>query len=376
MGYYDHRLQRGIEQYAQEHGWHLSPDVTKERNIPWGWSGDGILAWLAAGDDLAEFVVGARRPTVDFSFRRPHLKFPRVLTDHAKISRLVTDHFLARGFTNFIFYSDYENWSFEERGNAFVEALRRAGQKCTRLCWHRSPAYHPAGRYEEWRRKRQWLAAELKTAPKPLAVFAATDWMAVEVLETCESVGLTVPDQVAIVGSDNSLLSVDTMRTPITTVEPNLEGMGYRGAALLDELMHGKPPPKQPIRWPPAGLIVRKSSDLLAVTHAGIARGLRFMYKHYHEPIGVPDLARVAAMSLRGFHQAFLEQVGRSPGNELRRVRIERAKQLLDSSTERTEIVGEKCGYQSSNSFWVAFRKATGLSPKQYRQKFSRPPAI
>jgi LacI family transcriptional regulator len=148
--------------------------------------------------------------------------------------------------------------------------------------------------------------------------------------------------------------------------------MGYRGAALLDELMEGKPPPKEPIRWPPAGLIVRKSSDLFAVNHEGVARSLRFIAKHYHEPIGVGDLARAGGMSLRGFHQAFLEHIGRSPGTELHRVRIERAKQLLTSTTEKTEMVATKSGFQSVNSFWVAFRRATGVSPKQYREKFSR----
>jgi LacI family transcriptional regulator len=371
MGWFEHRLQRGIEQYAQEHGWHLSPDVTREKVVPWGWTGDGILAWLGVGDDLAEFVVQAKKPTVDFSFRRSHLKFARVLMDHAGISRLVAEHFLSRGFTHFVFYSDYDNWSWEERGNAFVEALRQAGKKCSWLRWHQSAAYFPAGRYEEWKRKRQWLASELKKAPKPLAVFAATDWMAIEVLETCEGVRLSVPDQVAIVGSDNSLLAVDTMRTPISTVEPNLEAMGYQGAALLDELMDGKPPPQEPIRIAPAYLIARKSSDLLAVNHESVARSLRFIWEHYQEPISVEDLVKVAAMSRRSFHQAFLEHVGRPPGNELHRVRIEHAKQLLTESKQKMGVIAELCGYQSANSFCVAFKQATGVSPREYHKKMA-----
>ena len=374
LGWYDYRLHRGIERYAQEHGWHLSPGVTREKVIPWGWKGDGILAWLGEGDDLAEFVVHAKKPTVDFSFRRPYLKFARVLTDHAQISQIVAEHFLSHGFTNFVFYSDTDNWSYEERGSAFVEALRQAGKQCNWLRWYQSSAYHPAGRYEEWDRKHAWLASELKKAPKPLAVFAPTDWMAFDVVETCESIGLAVPEQVAIVGADNSLMAADSMRTPITTVEPNLEAMGYRGAALLDDLMDGKPPPRTPIRMPPSGLIVRKSSDLLAVNHKGIANSLRFLWKHYHEPIGVGDLAKAAGMSLRGFHQAFVEHLGRAPGHELHRIRIEHAKHLLTSSTRKTEIVAAMCGYQSVNSFWVAFRKATGVSPAQYRKTFSQPP--
>src|SRR5438445_10825374 len=104
LGWYDYRIHKGIERFAVEHSWHLVPDSTKERVVPWGWDGDGILAWLGAGEDLADFVVRARKPTVDFSFRRPELRFPRVLADQTSAARLAADHFVSRGFTNFMFY--------------------------------------------------------------------------------------------------------------------------------------------------------------------------------------------------------------------------------------------------------------------------------
>ena len=115
------------------------------------------LPGWAPGDDLAEFVQSTRKPTVDFSLRRPQLKFPRVLEDHAHAAQLVADHFISRGFSNFMFYSDADNWSYEERGEAFVNALKAAGRDCTWLRWHRSPDF-ATGR-EEWKRKRKWLAS-------------------------------------------------------------------------------------------------------------------------------------------------------------------------------------------------------------------------
>src|SRR5262245_54262876 len=275
LGWYDYRLHEGIARFAVENGWHLCPDTTKEKVIPWGWDGDGILAWLGAGDDLAEFVRHARKPTVDFSFRRPHLPFPRVLADHAGAARLAADHFLTRGFAHFLFYSELENWAFDEGGRAFVQAVTEGGHPCKWLCWQRSSAFK-SGR-QQWKKKRQWLAGELKRMAKPLALFAATDDQAVEVLETCEEAGLQVPEQVSIVGIDNSLRAVDAMQTPISSVDTNLELLGYTGAELLDQLINGKPAPKEPIRVPVAGLIARKSSDLIAINHPGIARALRFM---------------------------------------------------------------------------------------------------
>lgn len=348
----------------------MSPEVTREKVIPWGWDGDGILAWLGAGDDLADFVVHARKPTVDFSFRRPHLKFPRVLYDHTQAAQLVAEHFLTRGFTNFLFYSDDRNWSFDERGTAFVESVRQAGHACRWLRWSQPFASDQRARYEAWHRKRKWLTTELKRMPKPLAAYAGADWMAMDLMESCERAQLRVPEQVAIVAPDNSFLAVESMSTPISSVEPNMETMGYRGAALLDGLMNGEPPPKQPIRMPPIGVIVRKSSDILAVNHNGVAQALRFMWERYHEPIHVSDLAKAAGMSLRGFQKAFMEHIGRPPRDELHRVRIDHARKLLTMTSKKTETVAAECGYPNINSFWVSFRNATGIPPARYRKEF------
>jgi LacI family transcriptional regulator len=367
LGWYDYRLHRGIENYAQEHEWYLSANLAREKVIPWGWEGHGILAWLGAGDDLADFVVRARKPTVDFSFRRPHLAFPRVLEDHAHAAQLVAEHFLARGFANFVFYSDSDNWSYVERGDGFIRALRQAGHQCSWLRWHRSSACREDR--QQWRFKRRWLVGELKRARKPLAVFAANDEQALDVLDCCEAAGIPVPEQVAIAGAENNLLAPDAMHTPISSVDTNLEALGYRGAALLDQLMRGKTPPPAPVRIPAAGLIVRKSSDLVAVNHPGVSRSLRFIAEHSHEPVTVKDLVAVAAMSRRGLHKAFVEQLGRTPGQELHRVRLERAKQLLVQSGHKMEALARLCGYRSANTFCIAFKQATGLSPGQFRDK-------
>jgi LacI family transcriptional regulator len=270
---------------------------------------------------------------------------------------------------NFMFYSAVDNWSFDEVGQAFVQVLKEKGHKCNWIRWHESPAFTTA--HLQWKHKRRWLAAQLKQAPKPLALFCATDDHALEVLETCESEGFAVPEEISIIGMDNSILAVDAMRTPISSVDRNLELMGYRGAELLNDLMHGRRAATELIRVPVAGLIIRKSSDLMAVRHPGVARSLRFIWEHFHEPISVKDLVGVAGMSRRGLYTAFLEHVGRSPGEELHRMRIERAKRLLLDSDHKMETLAHLCGYQSVTGFWVAFKQDTGLSPKRYREKQS-----
>ena len=370
LGWYDYRLHRGIEKYALEHGWHLFGNLAREKVIPWGWEGDGILAWLGAGDDFAEFVTDAKKPTVDFSARRAHLPFARVLEDHEKAAALAAEHFISQGFKNFAFYSDTDNWSYEERGEGFQKALAKFGHESEWLRWHKSPAWTKDRL--QWRHKLDWLSKELKKRKHPLAVFAASDEQALDVLEASEQADLAVPEEVAIIGAENYLLAPEAMPTPITSVDTDLETLGYSGAELLDRLMAGGTAPKEPIRIPPAGVISRKSSDLVAVNHKGVARALRYLRDHAHEPMNVEDLVRVAFMSRRGLHKAFVDHLGRTPGQELHRVRIEQAKRLLRDSDHKMEVVAGMCGYQSANSFCVAFKQATGMPPIKYRNSAVR----
>jgi AraC-like DNA-binding protein len=88
--------------------------------------------------------------------------------------------------------------------------------------------------------------------------------------------------------------------------------------------------------------------------------------------ITVVDLVTVAAMSRRGMHKAFLEHLGRTPGQELQRVRIERAKKFLSESNHKIETVADMAGYQSTNSFCIAFKRVTGMSAKQFRETIGR----
>jgi len=370
LGWYDHRVHRSIEVYARQNHWRLHTNFARERSIPWGWKGDGILAWLGAGDDLAEFVAQAALPTVDFSLRRPHLKLPRVLEDNERIGELAAEYFLSRGFNNFAFYSNSDNWAYAERGRKFIAALDCAGRSCT---WLRQPySSGDADSKGRWQRKRELLSKFLDELPKPIAVLAANDDHAIEVFEACELRGIRVPDEVAILGVGNNLLAPDSRIVPISSVETNLGALGRSGAELLDRLMKGEPPPRRPIRVPPLGVIERQSSDFFALDHSGLVAGLRFIHSYSHEWINIDDVAHSARMSRRALHKAFVQKLGNPPGEVLRIARIERAKRLLVDSNHKVETVAKLCGYQSAASFGAAFLRLTSMMPTQFRNAVCR----
>lgn len=189
LGWHDHRLLNGIATFATAHDWHISAaSITRELAIPWGWNGDGVLAWLAGNVELGEFVVSLKKPTVDFSLRRASLPFTHVAQDHLQCARMTADHFLRHGFKNFVFYSDSENWTFDERGNGFVNTLGEKVHDCAWIKWHKHKSYRK-GR-GEWGERRAWLAKQLELAEKPVAVFTANGTFAVGVSEVFEMAGI------------------------------------------------------------------------------------------------------------------------------------------------------------------------------------------
>lgn len=371
LGWYDHRLLQGIATYATENQWHIaSHSIIHEKVIPWGWQGDGVLAWLAAGDDLADFVLSLKKPTVDFSMRRPHLPFAHVVLDHEKAGRLVAEHVLARGFENFLFYSDIDNWSQEQRGEGFINAIQEAGHECQWLRWYNAEENKRTG--SNWALRRDWLLRHLQGATKPIAIFVANGALAVEVQEVCDQAGIPVPDDVAIVGIEDYLLPIGGANRSISGVDTNLEEQGYQGAALLDRMMKGGEMPLEPVRIAPARIIVRKSSDIFAVAHPGVSRALNFIAKSFAEMISVNDVARVAGMSVRGLHQAFGEHINCTPGEKIREIRLGVAKKLLSESDEKIESIAQQCGYPNINTFFIAFQKAEGMTPGVYRKSTRR----
>ncbi|EWH00203.1 GlxA family transcriptional regulator [Halomonas sp. BC04] len=103
---------------------------------------------------------------------------------------------------------------------------------------------------------------------------------------------------------------------------------------------------------------------------AVIARCQTWIAEHYDEPSPVAALIKMSGLSERSFHRRFRKATGLSPMEYVHTLRLEEAKQILESERVPVDAIAEAVGYEDSAFFGRLFRRKVGLTPAQYRRRF------
>lgn len=371
LDWYSRAYHEGAARFAQEAGWVLdatSAHTGVDGAIP-HWQGDGILAMIHEEKPTGEFCLKSGFPVVDLARQFPQLECPRVLHDNREHGRIAADDFLQRGFQHFAFcgYSEVI-WSEKERFEGFRSHIENAGFEVHLLRWGK--AYDNGINAKS---RRDSLASSLSRLRFPLGILAHNDDLGVKIINACLDNQLLVPEQVAVTACDNDQLVCEFAPVPLSSVDADLECQAYEGAALLEKLMDGGAAPKRPKRIPPKGLIVRQSSDMLAIEHLDVAKALRFIWEHFGDPqLGVENVVEATGLSKTGLNYAFQRYLKRSIGAEIRRFRLEKAMMLLRSTTGNVAMIAMECGYSSDKHLRNSILRATGSSPSKWRSQIER----
>jgi len=298
------------------------------------------------------------------SARIPGVHFPTVTADLRAAARLAAGHLRDQGFRSFGYFAPRGLSYVEIHYHGFVEDLAKAGLSCSLF-----PARRGKGPNATWQRRQNDLRRWLKELPKPVAVVTWTSDRGREVLYACRALGLPVPEQVAVMGGDEDSLLCETCNPPLSGVALTSERIGYEAAALLDRLWHGKPRPEAPILIEPTRVVVRQSTDTLAIDDPDLAGAIAFIRVHAATPIRVSAVLRAVPVSRSWLERRFQASLGRSPAEEIRRVRVERAKQLLAETDLPVPEVAAASGFGSREYLAYAFKRATDLTPREFRRR-------
>jgi two-component system response regulator YesN len=99
-----------------------------------------------------------------------------------------------------------------------------------------------------------------------------------------------------------------------------------------------------------------------------LAQAVNYIDTHYHKDISRDDVAAHVHLTPCYFSQFFKQHMGDSFVEHLRRIRIERAKYLLEYTSENTADISMKIGYNDSKYFYRVFKEHTGYTPCEYKR--------
>jgi len=332
------------------------------------WHGDGIIARVRTSQ-MAAALAKAGVPVVDVLGDWPEAEVSVVQVDSEAVGRLAAQHFLDRGFRHFGFCAiDGPRW-VRQRGDAFVKRVCAAGHDCD---VYQLPGRQSRAWYSESERER--LAQWVQRLRKPAAIMACNDLAGQRVLDGCRRAGVAVPEDVAVLGVDNDESLCNVSEPMLSSIIPVHDEVGYQAAGVLDRLMQGKRAPGGELLLEPTEVVVRRSTDILAVDDVDLAVAMRFIRDHACDGIGVEDVVRHVAISYSTLKRRFRQFFQRSIHEEIMRLRLERVKELLAGTGLSLAAIARKTRFEHQEYLGAVFKAHVGMTPGQFRRE--NPPDV
>ena len=367
---YGRKVAGGISRYVEERGhWSVHIEDRGIFEIPPivldGWDGDGIIT-RTANTPLNKILKKCHCPMVELLGNGKSIPI-EVLPDEATMSKLCIDHFLERGFKNLAFYSFGQSWWIDRRRELFQEA---ATVKHFTPFWLSEKSDDESVPLPIWRKKyEESLITWLKTLPRQTGIIAASDSQAMRVIQSCQKIGMKIPEEIAVLGIDNDTHLCNLLTPQLSSLDQNAVQVGYEASRLLDMKMNRrKDIPKLPILISPLHVVTRRSTDVTAIDDPDIAAALHFIGEYATQGIRVSDLVKEINLSRSTLTRQFQKILGRSPKEEITRICLNHAQYLLIHTNLPINVVAKQSGYHSVEYFVSMFRKHIDKSPLQFRQ--------
>ena len=322
------------------------------------WSGDGLIVFRPTQREVDAW--SARRiPVVNLSSESQGMGVPTVIPDNERVGQMAANHLLELGLTRFAFWGDPSRRYSRDRGAAFVAEVSRHGFASRHLGFEISKL--PVAR--KWEKVRKEMLAQLEGIERPIGIFARDDIAAAALVRACSHLGFVMPDEVAVIGCNDDVTLCHTASPPLSSVEYPGREVGQIAAWLLSRQMRGanNVPALTEVR--PLRVVARESTDVLAFGDKIVAEAVRIIRREAPgRSLQVAEVIDRLPISRAAFQKRFRDVLGRSPKDEITRVRVDRVCLLLattdwtvkeiafdmqfDTSEELSRFIRRKLGHQ------------------------------
>ena len=359
-------VMRGIESYVRKHKpWavYLS-EQTADEPPKWlsSWQGDGILARIA-NERMKCAITQTCLPTIELSETLPSKSFSSVWTDEESVAQFAAAHLRDRKSTSFGFVGHDQNAWSKRQEEAFCREIDDAGLRCERFQIGDAASNTVLGQFGDEKALADWLRA----LPKPAGILACDDFRGWQILEVCRQIGIAVPEEIAVIGVGNDERLCELSTPSLTSIQLDKIGIGYEAARLLDEwIVTGRP--AHSLRIKPVRIVLRQSTQGLAIADSDIACALRLIRERACEGINVDDILRVVPLSRRVFENRFKALIGQTPHDYIILVRFEHVTRLLAETNLSIAEVAARTGFCYPEYLCTAFKRRFGIRTEEYRR--------
>jgi LacI family transcriptional regulator len=361
----------GVVSFAKRHAsWKLMVEargIEEHFRVPARLNCGGVIARVNT-QKVAEQLNTLKVPVVNVSsILLPGCDFPRVTNDMPRVAKLALEHFRDNGFKHFAYFGLRGLSYVRMQQGEFQELVRREGHQC-----HQFGIASHLGAEPDWSTDMRRVVDWLKTLPKPVGIFTWNASSAREVVYACLDAQILIPDEVAVLSGAEDDLLCEASPVSISAVVPATQMIGFRAAQMLNELRQGRTVSSAPVFIPPLHVASRHSTNARALSDPALTRALDYLRRSDPRHIRVSDLARQAGLGRRVLERRFREVLHRSPADEIRRARLDSARNLLAGTELAIPTVAEAVGFTTQSYFTSVFGRHFGMTPVQYRNQ-SRP---
>lgn len=379
----DQEIGRGIARYVRSRKGRLQlivwPDVTVKSIAFLKKQGcQGVIAGILSKAQASQ-LHKLKFPIIAYSALQDTGNFPFIRTDSKQVAKLAFEYLSTKNFKNFGFFGLTEaRWSIN-RLSDFSDQVSQSGH--TLRVYEGKPIDIPnnlASFVELWTDKtlkygQKDLIKWLKELPKPIAILASCDCLGFHLSQVASEIGLSVPDDIAILGIDNDESFCQICTPPLSSIALNRENAGFEAAELLDQIISGKEQLKgQQIKIQPIYVKERASTDVFGITieDPEVVDALKFILSHNHEPIQVEDVAQHVSISKRSLQMKFQHILNTSVHSKIVHAHFSIARQLLLETDLPINDIAIRSGFNYSSNMRRAFLELTGMLPHKFRQTY------
>jgi LacI family transcriptional regulator len=366
--FYGRELLLGISNYSRLHGpWSIfaSERGQDDPDPAWldSWTGDGIIT-RSLDLKLCQRARERGIPVVSLRHLVEKPLFPSFFPDQTIIANRVAEHFFERGFRNFGYLAVPGDKGWErQRKAAFTQIVQKHGFSNLAI---RLVSTEP---HRNWENEENSLTRWVEGLPKPIGIMANHDTQGVLMVDACRRANLRVPDDVAVVSVDNDPVLCEIAATPLSSLDQNVQRLGFEAAAALDRMMQGEKIRAQNYFLEPGEVVSRQSSDTVMVSDLRLANAIRFVRQTAGIGININDVAKAAGMSRRALEKQFRALIGRTPLQEIQEVRFRQIRKLLLETEYTLPRIAELTGIQYHEYLVRFFKKKSGFTPGEFRRK-------